>query len=141
MPSISLSGLVGGGGGLVLTTILTPQSVAAGATGDIITITPPAGKRAVLLGLWSQLTTTETNITVSVAASSVITGTLAGTGTSAGGALLYKIGTAAATGNATSFGGPTVDMIVAPLADQVITVNKSGGNTANQITYIAAYGD
>lgn len=125
--------------GLVLTTILTPLQVPIGSTGNIITITPPPGKRAVLLGLFCQTTSIEGNITVNAAGAPVITGILQGVNNVATGTGQFKIGSAAL--NSTAGAGPTVDMIFAPLPDQVITVSKSGGNTASTIIYVAAYGD
>lgn len=132
MPSVTLTSLVGVGGGFIPSTISAVASVASGASGDIITITPPAGKRAALTVLSLDGVGVESGITISVNGSPVVSGaTLGGDGTDVFSNGWIKIG---------YMPNANFNMVLGS-TDHVITVTKDTGTTSAVIFYAYAYGD
>jgi hypothetical protein len=136
--AIRLSALAGGGE-FIPTTILTPQSIAPGVTGTILTVTPPAGKRAALLLLHAgNGTGAESSIRVSLGGEELYSGSLAQT---ANVNPTFKVGIAAGNLTGTNAFLGVVDKIVCPQPDQTITVEKMSGATTLSTQYTIAYGD
>lgn len=103
-------------------------TIASGATGTVITLTAPAGKRVRL----TSLSGNDSTFTVNADGSAVITSI----------ALSVAGQSGFAVGKHTSASvSPQAGLIDYIEAFNTITVVKSAGNTANAINYSYAYGD
>lgn len=124
--------LIYGGGSFKPTFFSGTQSVASGATGAIISITAPAGKKVRLLSL-ATATGVESNVQVSTD-TGIVVGPLilsnTGNDTNAG---RFSVGLVS-TGN----GSGSIEYIESTAS---IVVEKTSGNTANAINYTYAFGD
>lgn len=127
MADVLLNSITGGGGDLVLISFTGGLSLSSGATGDVIIITPPAGKRAVLLGLQAA-TSNEVFMTITVGSKTVITSiSLAATNSGTG---LFSVGTM----NPSSNSPGNLHMIIGN-KDEAITISKDSGPTIGAIEY------
>ena len=133
MATADLKLVYGGGGSFTPTFFSGALQLTSGATGTLLTITPPAGKKVRLTSLvMTTGGTTEASISVSSSGSPVVSG-------------LTLV--SAASGSVCSFVvGQTVNGVSGNNIDYVdsissITISKSSGSTTNPITYSYAYGD
>ena len=123
-----LSSITGGSGGFVSKFISGELLVSSGASGTIITLTPPAGQRVLLTRLGASAD--ESGITLAINGDNVVSSlTLAGEGTAVG-VGEFIIG-AYGTGSEPPILGKT---------DEAITVIKDTGTTANNISYNYQFG-
>lgn len=100
--------------------------VPAGVTGDVLTLTPPAGKRVALFLLMT--TSPQSGISIAVGSTNFVTDAiLDDTGLTSG---CFRIGP-----------DGTVDKLVAKEKDTLIYVRKNAGNTTVPIHYVWGYGD
>lgn len=133
MADKNLSSIVGSGNALILSDFTGAQTVASGASGDVLTITPPSGKSAVLAGLAAD-TLQETGVTITVGTRTFVSSkTLtSGIADSSG---EFNIGSLSVT--ATSQNPGNIQMLIGR-PDEVIRVTKDTGSTANIINYSSA---
>lgn len=134
MATADLKLIYGGGGSFTPTFFSGTLQVAAGASGTLLTITPPAGKKVRLMGLCCA-TNTEANITVSTD-TGVVVGPLTlsiGSGSSIG---HFAVASNLSIGGAPSTNGiPYIDSLSA------LIIQKTSGSTTNAINYSYAFGD
>ena len=139
MASVTLSSLVSSKGDFKYTFFSGSLQVGAGVTGDIITITPPSGSKARITGL-SLLSSAggaaESGITVTVGGTDIITTLGLSNDTNTAGR--FSVLLAKQVNTAVGTAGYVADITGA--TNEVIVINKSGGNTANAIAYSYAYG-
>jgi hypothetical protein len=136
--AIKLSQL--GGSGFNFSFFSEELLMASGASGDVITITPPAGKKAALLILAAN-DTPESDVQILLGSDVVFSGSL---GSRTGeGLATFKVGLAsgltAGTSTVTVLG--VVDKIINNAAGQSIIVRKSSGATTQAIRYAFGYGE
>lgn len=124
---------LGSSGGLTVDYINPSIIVPAGVTGDIITVTPPLGKKAVILFLASSGSNQQSGISVEIEGVEVVPPSflIQATNTALGPGVF-------AVGNCQ--GVSSVGYITTEDPDQVIKVKKDAGNTAHAITYVYGYG-
>ncbi|MCP4322673.1 MAG: hypothetical protein GY787_12680 [Alteromonadales bacterium] len=132
MADKNLSSIIGGGGVLAVSGFTAAQQISAGASGDLLVITPPQGKRAALNGLCVTSAGSDiTGITITSGVRSVITSKTL-TASDARGVNEFNIGTVFLNGSAGSPGN--IDMIVGEL-DEVIIIKKDSGTISHDILY------
>lgn len=134
MADVPFSDVVGGASsGFVPTFVSGSLSIASGSSGDILTITPPAGKRARLMALMI-VSGQESGITVSVGGNEVIDSK---TLTTAVGNGRFQIGV--------SSDGDDTSVVSCPYLEaqdgESIVVTKDSGSTGSVIFYSYMYGD
>ena len=132
-----LSTIAGGGGsdGGVTKFYSGAQQISSGVSGDILTLTPPAGQRVRLVSLNSNAGGNEPGITISVGAVDVITSLnlIQNAGAASNGNFVINGGTRTS-------GAPNgLDSLLGEI-DEVIVVKKDAGSTANIINYAYAFG-
>lgn len=130
MPSVTLTSLVGGGGGFRPDTVSAIVEIASGVTGVLATITPPSGKKAAITFLAASAN--QTGISVEINSVTVVSTNALAASTGAGGPGQFTIG----QGSSSIF-----PYLLAGAVDQSITITKDAGNTTNSIRYAYAYGD
>lgn len=134
MATADLKLIYSGGGSFKPTFFSGTLQVNAGATGTILTITPPAGKKVRLIGLCCS-TGTEANITVSTD-TGIVVGPLTlavASGSSVG---QFVVASNLSIGGAPSTNGiPYIESLSA------LTIAKTSGSTTNPILYSYAFGD
>lgn len=131
-----LSSITGGGGGFKPSFISGQISLSSGASGDIITITPPSGKAVNLTGLATSVNTAESGVSLTVGGVTIVNGLdLAGGTTGVG---EFQVAQTSNAGTTTSSVGSTQDILGA--IDEVIIVKKDTGNTTQTILYSYEYG-
>lgn len=112
--------------------------VAIGASGNVITITPPAGMRARLTGLAAA--NVENDISVIKGSTKVVDNKILsniGNNSQLG---LFMVGDGMASGGTGGTGTQILSSVTGEI-DEVITVVKEAGVTDNIVRYSFAYGD
>lgn len=133
MATADLKLIYGGGGSFVPSFFSGALQIAPGATGTILTITPPVGKKVRLTSLVvANLGSSETNVSILSAGVTVI-GPL--TLSSAGGTVVgtFTVGQTVNAGLANSI--EYIESISS------ITITKSPGSTTVPVSYSYAFGD
>lgn len=114
----------------------TLQLASGAAAGDIITITPPAGKRVIIVTLMSGAAESGITLSGSVEGAVISSKVLQGQVTNVVGS--FAIAQVIGTTNMSVGAGNILSLKFA--IDSVVTVQKSGGPTASIIYYSYAYG-
>lgn len=139
MPSVTLSSLAGGGGGFIPDFISTPLNINSGLSGDLVSYTPPPGKRAALIFLVVSGTgASQTGVSVRFGANTIATGNVNNQDGIIGVGIL-KVGLGI-KGSSSSGGAGLVDAIISKEADLPLVIHKADPTTAT-ILYAYAYGD
>jgi hypothetical protein len=132
--------IAGAGEGFIAEEVSGQLSLASGASGDIITLTPPSGKRVRLDMLNSN--TGESGLTVTVSGNVVINSlNLAGSAAalSTGD---FRVGLTGAPGTSEPRGNDSsVLNLVTSNSNDTIVIAKDTGSTTSTITYSYSYGD
>lgn len=135
MATADLKLVYGGGGSFNPSFFSGTLTIGSGSSGNILTITPPAGKKVRLTGLASNTSTTETGISVTTSQGTVVSAlTLSHSSGSVNGQ--FCVASNLSVGGTPSTNGiPYIDSIT------TIVINKNTGSTVNNIFYSYAYGD
>lgn len=134
MPIVLYSESSGGGssGVFVPNSISGGSQLSTGASGAILTVTPPSGERAVLVSLLCQGAGSESGITISVGGTNIISaGQLAGSAISSG---QFIISSGVSSEHTTTESAYITPPIIGGV-DEAIVVTKDTGSTSNFISY------
>lgn len=124
---------VGGGGALFTTKFISGSlSVSSGASGDVITLTPPLGQRVRITGLTSS--SSETNVSITAAGVQIISSVLLSASTTSTG--IFSVG-AIRTQSDSCSDIPFLDFGV----DEEVKFIKNSGNTTSVIYYSYQFGE
>lgn len=123
---------VGGGGGFVTRFVSGIQVITSGASGDILTLTPPSGQKVMVTDFVA--TALETGLTVTIDGSDIITGqsTRGFSSTNVG---EFGVGLTQSSG---SVGG---QVPITGGTDEVIVFKKDAGSTGVNINYQYQFGE
>jgi len=128
----TLSTIIGSGDGFITKFVSGVITLASGASGDVVTLTPPANQKVKLTGLVSA--TTEPGVTVTLGGSDVVT------------SLQLVSSDSQSTGdfsiNATKSGVGQLSSIEAITGDEdeQLVIKKDTGSTVANITYTYQFG-
>lgn len=137
MATADLKLIYGGGGGFAPSFFSGALRILAGATGTIITITAPVGKKVRLTALWS--TSDNADVSVLVNGSAVINAlTLTKEPNAIGAFAVGRVGLSDGNGSVIVGSSSTIDYIE---SINTITVVKNTGSTVGSVFYSYAYGD
>lgn len=131
MASELLSSVTGGGGGSVSKFVSGMLTIGSGVSGDIITLTPPAGQRVKLTHL--SASAPESGMTVQINAIDVLTSMQINTaqGYAVGS---YTLGVVAGTSTLPSVTSPITGNV-----GEVLVIQKDTGNTGSTIRYMYSF--
>ncbi len=133
MTDKTLSSLIGGGGGFVVTSHSGSQQIAPGSSGTILTLTPPIGERIRLTVFSPAATTTVTDLQLNVNGAQLCTGTCSGATSLVGSWCVNGVGVSSASVSNQNWAGYIPEVLGG--VDEVITVVATGANTASTIYY------
>lgn len=137
---MDLSALGGGGGGFKASFFSANQQVPIGSTGDIITIVPPIGKKVMLSGLSCAAFAggSEPGISILIGNKTVVSDKNLTSGTTSNSNWFAILKTQQSSSTVDSAG--YIDYLLGD-TDEVIVINKMGGDTSKLINYSYAYGE
>jgi hypothetical protein len=136
MATADLKLIYGGGGSFRPTFFSGAQTIAAASSGTLVTITPPAGKKARLISLGSTAGTPETNIEVSVDGA-VVVGPASLNNSVPAGSGAFSVGNIPTAGSG-AINNSSIEYLEGISS---IVITKTSGSTAVNIYYSYAYGD
>jgi hypothetical protein len=137
MATADLKLVYGGGGSFTATFFSGVLSVPSPASGTLVTITPPIGKKVRLTALGMAAGFTEANISVTANGAPVVTAlTLIGSPTA-------TVGTFAVGQTSVTAGGGSPTFAAIDHIDSIgpIVISKTTGSTAQPVYYSYAFGD
>jgi hypothetical protein len=129
--------IAGAGEGFIADDIGGTFILPSGASGDIITLTPPAGKRVRLDMLNS--TNDEAGITITTTTDTVINSLTLASKVQAMAAGEFMIGESWASAGVS--GGSSAPYILTKNSNDTIVISKDAGSTSQSIYYSYSYGD
>ena len=130
-----LSSITGGSSGFSTRFISGFQIISSGVTGDLVTITPSAGRKVKLSTLQTNNTTTlQAGISISIGGTDIITEKILGGGNSAD---EFIIGVQATDSVLT----PGRHLSIQGNTDEVVKIVKNAGNTGVDIYYAYEFGE
>lgn len=134
MATADLKIIYGSGGNIKASFLSGGLSISPGSSGVLLTITPPAGKLAILTALVVPSGSAEPNIKITANGSTVYTGGIAGIAQGSGASIGYSMG--AGVGN----GAPNV--VFPPLISTTsIVIEKTTGSTVSTLYYSYMFGE
>ncbi len=129
-----LSSLIGGGGVFITRLLSGNLSIAAGASGDLVTLTPPSGQRVSLDYLQVSGATSEGNMSVLVNGNTVISGTLDDSNSTS------IIGRYSIGARSSPTAGAQIEPITGDI-DEPIIIRKTSGTVGAAIYYSYRFGE
>ena len=111
-------------------------TIASGVTGNILTLTAPAGQVARLTSLFASAVTTQAGISVISDGNTVLSGVLGENDSSPSGNFLVSESFLLSTSAPASDGS----IIVKQVVGNSVVINKNAGNTTEAINYAVEYG-
>lgn len=125
------------GGGLFRLRNKVTGTIASGVTGNILTLTAPAGQVARLTLLVCSSSTTQTGVSIVSDGNTVINGTLSQNDVSITSGTFFVSETYAGGSTPSSNGAKAS---ITCVVGEVIVINKNAGNTTQSIEYSVEYG-
>jgi hypothetical protein len=135
MATADLKLIYGGGGSFRPTFFSGSLTILSGASGTLLTITPPVGKKVRLVSLSSAVATSEANIQITVDGS-IVVGPLNLSSSLPAGAGQFCVGSV--SGPSGAINNVSIDYLEGISS---IVITKTTGSTSNALSYSFAYGD
>ncbi len=133
MTDKTLSSIVGGGGGFVITSHSGTQKIATGSSGTILTLTPPTGERVRLTVFSPSGTDTVAGLQLNVNGVQMCTGFCSGNTNLVGSWCVNAVGVSASGVSNKAWAGYVPGVLGG--VDEVITVVATGATTSSVIHY------